>query len=732
MKFFTKIKSNLSKSLLIITIIMMNIVLFAQDHPSANDYKYIRIGDLQDRVSAYGSERAWNNSYYEGKQWPAQYPKTDNFVIKRTWFAIPDFTDEEGEQWDYWGNYLIADNVDVTVFPVKLQQIARFQPPSVFVDGNNTSAPYAGDVDVVDPTIPADRIVVNTINTTAGLTITRKIMAFSQQYHDDYFIKVFTYKNTGNTDYDDEIELTADLNGVRIGAGTRYSVCREGASYSNSHQTWGEFSWVTRRGEDYAQHADDVINFTESTPIENLEWIRCGFSWLGQATGASHDNIGAPMYNGNGRLTAPQFAGIATIHVDKSTVDRTDDSNQPVFLGWHAGDLSPSLGNYRKSDMGEMIKLYDMLAGTPYGGDKNGGTNRFFEDNVTSLTDQVIPTALSGDAGGTNVMLTYGPFDIPHGDSIVIVEVEAVNGLSRTLCEDIGYNWLKNNGTYQLPPSGIFDNWVNYGGTTNDRDVYKNAWVYTGADSVLQTFSRAIRNYNMDFQIPQAPEPPLIFDVASGGDKISLSWKLSESEGESNFAGYRIYRAIGKKDTVFQRIAEVAPGVDSYDDRSAVRGQSYYYYISAYSDGSLNSEGIANPTGSLESGKFYTMTNRAASLKRKAGENISDIRVVPNPYNIRAEKQQYVGNPDKIMFLDIPAYCTIKIYTERGDLVETIHHNDGSGDESWNSLTSSRQEIVSGVYIAYFEVTKDYYDSATQELLYKKGQTAIEKFVVIR
>ncbi len=60
-----------------------NIILFAQDRPSVNDYKYIRIGDLQTRISAYGGERAWNNLYYEGLKWPAQYPYGDNFVIKR-------------------------------------------------------------------------------------------------------------------------------------------------------------------------------------------------------------------------------------------------------------------------------------------------------------------------------------------------------------------------------------------------------------------------------------------------------------------------------------------------------------------------------------------------------------------------------------------------------------------------------------------------------------------------
>ncbi|MDZ7332850.1 MAG: fibronectin, partial [candidate division KSB1 bacterium] len=79
-----------------------------------------------------------------------------------------------------------------------------------------------------------------------------------------------------------------------------------------------------------------------------------------------------------------------------------------------------------------------------------------------------------------------------------------------------------------------------------------------------------------------------------------------------------------------------------------------------------------------------------------------------------------------------PPFCTIKIFTERGDLIYTIEHTDGSGDAEWNSITSSRQVVVSGVYIAHFEVTEDYYDSQTGELLFKKGDSAIRKFVIIR
>ena len=71
-----------------------------------------------------------------------------------------------------------------------------------------------------------------------GLTMERKIYAFSQQYHDNYFIKVYTFTNTGNVDWDDEIELTATLNDVLIGWGTRYSVSREAGILLDGQQKW--------------------------------------------------------------------------------------------------------------------------------------------------------------------------------------------------------------------------------------------------------------------------------------------------------------------------------------------------------------------------------------------------------------------------------------------------------------------------------------------------------------
>ena len=84
------------------------------------------------------------------------------------------------------------------------------------------------------------------------------------------------------------------------------------------------------------------------------------------------------------------------------------------------------------------------------------------------------------------------------------------------------------------------------------------------------------------------------------------------------------------------------------------------------------------------------------------------------------------------MFLNIPGHCIIRIYTENGNLINTIHHENGSGDERWNSNTSSGQVVVSGIYIVHFTVTQDYTDPLTGALKYRKGETAFQKCVIIR
>jgi hypothetical protein len=76
------------------------------------------------------------------------------------------------------------------------------------------------------------------------------------------------------------------------------------------------------------------------------------------------------------------------------------------------------------------------------------------------------------------------------------------------------------------------------------------------------------------------------------------------------------------------------------------------------------------------------------------------------------------GQQDKVVFKNIPSICTIKIYSELGELINTINHTDETGSQDYFLTTSSGQIIVSGLYIAVIETPQ--------------GDRGIYKFVVIR
>jgi hypothetical protein len=96
---------------------------------------------------------------------------------------------------------------------------------------------------------------------------------------------------------------------------------------------------------------------------------------------------------------------------------------------------------------------------------------------------------------------------------------------------------------------------------------------------------------------------------------------------------------------------------------------------------------------------------------------------VPNPYNIAASEdirfpgRNNLGN--QLAFYDIPGQCTIKIYTQLGELVQTIEHTNGSGDEFWDQSTASKQVVASGIYLVVIENKSN-------------GQKIIKKLAVVR
>ena len=135
---------------------------------------------------------------------------------------------------------------------------------------------------------------------------------------------------------------------------------------------------------------------------------------------------------------------------------------------------------------------------------------------------------------------------------------------------------------------------------------------------------------------------------------------------------------------------------------------------------SANNTAGLTPSGPLRSSRYYSQTYTPTRLKRPAGENMADIRIVPNPFNIASSPSvRFPDQTDKLAFFNIPGQCRIEIFTALGEWVDQIEHTDGSGDEFWDHTTASRQIVSSGLYIAVITDTET-------------GERAIKKFVLIR
>jgi hypothetical protein len=110
-------------------------------------------------------------------------------------------------------------------------------------------------------------------------------------------------------------------------------------------------------------------------------------------------------------------------------------------------------------------------------------------------------------------------------------------------------------------------------------------------------------------------------------------------------------------------------------------------------------------------GDKITFTVRGEDFDReKAKADMDKIYVVPNPYLAAASWEprspfKSGRGERKIYFMNLPPICTIRVYTIRGYLVDTIEHNGGdeNGAVPWNMLSKDGQEIAYGIYIYHVD-----------------------------
>ncbi len=562
--------------------------------------------------------------------------------------------------------------------------------------------------------LTCDQIIKVTTENILGVLIDRTIMAWSQNFHNDYIITDVTFTNVSDDTLTDFF-INMQLNG------------------SNTLRSYGN-NPAPASGERF----DPSITWQHYYGGRVGDSLRVFYEYSADDPETTGDDMGAPAVSQNGRLLNSKFIWYSILHASEEPytfdVNDQDDFLQPKVTYIGKDNLIPY--NEQGDEFGS--KNFWAIRGGyseyfPMGGNTWPDTYHGGNSDEQGSADFASHPAGTHQNNDSKMWSSFGPYTFLPGTKLHVVYASGYSGLSITKSKEIGYKWTKNN--LEEPPgipnavTGYFpDNFVYPSGAT-ERDKIKNRWISTGVDSVMQSASRAKWNFDHGYKVPLAPPPPSSVEITGLGTGVEIKWVDEEAETMENFAGYRIMRRISNMDTVlYQEIYSSGPddvaAEHLYVDKQVLIGAHYYYYVQAKAFVE-NDDANAYPASRgnvIYSARVLDPNISWVKPPHFTQDDLSKIRIVPNPYNISDPLLIEYGFTDQraVQFFNLPAKVTIKIFTENGDLVQTLEHDSPvkSGHTEWDMLTSSQQVIHSGVYIAVFE-TPD-------------GQVSYQKLVVVR
>lgn len=279
------------------------------------------------------------------------------------------------------------------------------------------------------------------------------------------------------------------------------------------------------------------------------------------------------------------------------------------------------------------------------------------------------------------------------------------------------------------------------------------------------------------FVLPEPPKTPRT-KIVSSDNKVEIYWDNSAAESvdpisrKKDFEGYRLYRTnpgddlsgslIDKRNLIAQwdsagnnvgynngftairlnQPIQLEGDTTWYTNKYVIdnlqNGWQYLFLLTAFDEGDeeLNLESLES---SFIENAFSVYTGASAQALTENTEN--RVGVYPNPYLTTAAWDGGTSRSKKIYFTNLPAKCTISIYTSSGDLVANIRHDASTyqgediqwfarygetgkktfsgGEHAWDLLSNTKGTLSTGVYL--FTVK----DEAT-------GNIDIGKFAIIK
>lgn len=369
---------------------------------------------------------------------------------------------------------------------------------------------------------------------------------------------------------------------------------------------------------------------------------------------------------------------------------------------------------------------------------------------------------------GQAIYSGIGPFGLEVGESMTIMWAAAGGFRAEGMLDALdAAEWAWDNGwdvysTLPTPPAPDVSvqstaagtalvNWTDVSGIDSDVDGYKiwRASQYKRTDRLAVGF-RALDNYQHLHEVGGDITPHLD-DVNPWFDAES---EFTETQNKYQPAEWGTYDLVAKvpNGELSQFTSGAATGYDyAWEDPEAITGFTYWYYVSAYKDGSFSGPFGAIDAGHIESSNFnrngrntpeagpgeiglvspwgrtYPYASRHPDWPSPAAQpvrhqnlgapftvtppvadpgDVADlITVNPNPYKITGLNDVRTdASSHSIDFLNLPADYALTILDVSGQIIfqaETEGAVDGKF--TWDMFSKDGTEVSSGLYIYHVE-----------------------------
>jgi len=624
--------------------------------------------------------------------------------------------------------------------PFGIKQISRYPRPRIFV--NNVEVTPSAEI-VVDPSIKADKMYEIYKKHSPWFHVRYRGYQFTNQLYGDFVIRETTYKLTYDDDADPDIspDIDADttkaindfyiLKSYRIGQTSITGITGMDPSgkWFIHHGAWWCSSMMVPSIVPGADRSSLVVTYSWDGDHPNLVSFSTG--------GPLFDDTGEPRFLpiADGVLVSTPYAGFTLLHCDRSPYDKSDWVDENPYGSYVRVNFTNERGDAQwpggRSDWDYFI---------------SPGLQRVPE--ISTLEEGTDPNPITIE-GKQPVQIWGGWPTLVIHDSVTVVHAIGAGSISRQEARDVGRAWAAWYRGGDVPEAHYDDPVL---GNVIVTDDIKNQIVERGKDSLIVCMQRAQELWENDMICPRPfPSPDLY--VSSGPYSITLEWSNVEEQYPDPELGqvsnYRIYRKIGHfddehpldagKKLYWEMITElnvdeleISPrGLFIYKDPGLKVGENYFYAVTAVSN---QHAGLDGNGPFLESSKWSNRSLVPAVPFVPGKGHLDSVVVVPNPYYVNAQLMNFASDNNRLMFANLPPYCTLRIYNITGDLVHTIDHDSGTSTAFWDQITNSNQYIASGVYILVVTDAQKLIPDNEGNLTVREGLDgkSITKFVIIR